>query len=283
MAVRHRHLRSGGGDGAIGAALPHRPAARAPAAVGRGVAGGHAAGHRPAAHAARAVQHGSRLADLAAGAGRGRGVASTRARTILGAARPGRVGRRRTADVRLPQRLGDVPARLGPPSGSEPGAISAGSAGSSPPPRCPSLVALGSLALLRTMFPPEPVAQLPMQRVQLQVAVLGPVAPREHGDDRHSRPDGGGLGGRPLARPRAVDDRAARPAGHRGPRYLRSAGAAVARLEFSGLLRRCPDRGTTQRGGGARPRGGGQLSIGCSAARSRARCSSCWRWPASAC
>jgi CRP-like cAMP-binding protein/di/tricarboxylate transporter len=43
------------------------------------------------------------------------------------------------------------------------------------------LVALGSLALLRMMFPPEPVAQLPMQRVRLQVAVLGPVAPREQG------------------------------------------------------------------------------------------------------
>jgi di/tricarboxylate transporter len=43
------------------------------------------------------------------------------------------------------------------------------------------LVALGSLVLLRAMFPPEPVAQLPMQRVRLQVAVLGPVAPREQG------------------------------------------------------------------------------------------------------
>jgi CRP-like cAMP-binding protein/di/tricarboxylate transporter len=42
-------------------------------------------------------------------------------------------------------------------------------------------VALGSLALLRAMFPPEPVARLPIQRVSLQVAVLGPVAPRELG------------------------------------------------------------------------------------------------------
>jgi hypothetical protein len=31
------------------------------------------------------------------------------------------------------------------------------------------------------MFPPEPVARLPIQRVSLQVAVLGPVAPRELG------------------------------------------------------------------------------------------------------
>jgi CRP-like cAMP-binding protein/di/tricarboxylate transporter len=43
------------------------------------------------------------------------------------------------------------------------------------------LVALGSLGLLRTMFPPEPVPQLPMQRVRLQVAVLGPVSRRETG------------------------------------------------------------------------------------------------------
>jgi divalent anion:Na+ symporter, DASS family len=42
-------------------------------------------------------------------------------------------------------------------------------------------VALGSLALLRAMLPPEPVARLPIQRVSLQVAVLGPVAPRELG------------------------------------------------------------------------------------------------------
>jgi len=43
------------------------------------------------------------------------------------------------------------------------------------------VVALGSLVLLRMMFPPEPVAQLPMQRVRLQVAVLGPMSPRETG------------------------------------------------------------------------------------------------------
>ena len=43
------------------------------------------------------------------------------------------------------------------------------------------VVALGSLVLLRTMFPPEPVAQLPMQRVRLQVAVLGPMSRRETG------------------------------------------------------------------------------------------------------
>ena len=37
------------------------------------------------------------------------------------------------------------------------------------------VVALGSLVLLRIMFPPEPVAQLPMQRVRaLQMAMLGP-------------------------------------------------------------------------------------------------------------
>jgi hypothetical protein len=42
-------------------------------------------------------------------------------------------------------------------------------------------VAVGSLVLLRAMFPPEPVAGLPLQRVSLQVAVLGPVAPRELG------------------------------------------------------------------------------------------------------
>jgi len=41
------------------------------------------------------------------------------------------------------------------------------------------VVVLGSLALLRAMFPPEPVTELPTQRVQMQVAVLGPVAPRE--------------------------------------------------------------------------------------------------------
>jgi hypothetical protein len=42
-------------------------------------------------------------------------------------------------------------------------------------------VALGSLVLLRMMFPPEPVARLPVQRMSLQVAVLGPVARRELG------------------------------------------------------------------------------------------------------
>jgi di/tricarboxylate transporter len=42
-------------------------------------------------------------------------------------------------------------------------------------------VALGSLVVLRLMFPPEPVARLPVQRMSLQVAVLGPVAPREIG------------------------------------------------------------------------------------------------------
>src|SRR6185503_3182466 len=43
------------------------------------------------------------------------------------------------------------------------------------------VVALGSLVLLRAMFPPEPVAQIPLQRLRLQVAVLGPVARREKG------------------------------------------------------------------------------------------------------
>src|SRR4030095_4994223 len=43
------------------------------------------------------------------------------------------------------------------------------------------VVAVGLLVLLRTMFPPEPVARLPMQRVRLQVAVLGPVSRRETG------------------------------------------------------------------------------------------------------
>jgi di/tricarboxylate transporter len=31
------------------------------------------------------------------------------------------------------------------------------------------------------MFPPEPIAQIPLQRLRRQVAVLGPVAPREKG------------------------------------------------------------------------------------------------------
>src|SRR5262245_12764962 len=43
------------------------------------------------------------------------------------------------------------------------------------------VVALGSLLLLRAMFPPEPIAQIPLQRLRRQVAVLGPVAPRERG------------------------------------------------------------------------------------------------------
>ena len=43
------------------------------------------------------------------------------------------------------------------------------------------VVALGSLVLLRAMFPPEPIAQIPLQRLRRQVAVLGPVAPREKG------------------------------------------------------------------------------------------------------
>ena len=43
------------------------------------------------------------------------------------------------------------------------------------------LVALGSLVLLRVMFPPEPIAQIPLQRLRRQVAVLGPVARREKG------------------------------------------------------------------------------------------------------
>ncbi len=42
-------------------------------------------------------------------------------------------------------------------------------------------VALGSLVLLRVILRPEPVARLPMQRVSLQMAMLGPVAPRELG------------------------------------------------------------------------------------------------------
>ena len=42
-------------------------------------------------------------------------------------------------------------------------------------------VALGSLVLLRMMLRPEPVARLPVQRVSLQMAMLGPVAPRELG------------------------------------------------------------------------------------------------------
>src|SRR5262245_208698 len=40
-------------------------------------------------------------------------------------------------------------------------------------------VALGSLALLRAMFRPEPLARPALHRVSLQVAALGPVAPRE--------------------------------------------------------------------------------------------------------
>jgi CRP-like cAMP-binding protein/di/tricarboxylate transporter len=43
------------------------------------------------------------------------------------------------------------------------------------------VVALSSLALLRVLFPPEPVPRLPLQRMHLQSAVLGPVAPRELG------------------------------------------------------------------------------------------------------
>ena len=42
-------------------------------------------------------------------------------------------------------------------------------------------VVLGSLVLLWVMFRPEPVARLPLERVSLQVAVLGPVAPRRSG------------------------------------------------------------------------------------------------------
>ena len=41
------------------------------------------------------------------------------------------------------------------------------------------LVAVGSLALLRAMFPPEPAPGRAPQRVRLQLAALGPVAPRE--------------------------------------------------------------------------------------------------------
>jgi di/tricarboxylate transporter len=43
------------------------------------------------------------------------------------------------------------------------------------------VVVLGSLALLRAMFPPEPVPRLAASRVSLQVAVLGPVRARELG------------------------------------------------------------------------------------------------------
>jgi CRP-like cAMP-binding protein/di/tricarboxylate transporter len=43
------------------------------------------------------------------------------------------------------------------------------------------VVALGSLLLLRGMFPPEPIGQIPLQRLRRQVAVLGPVAARETG------------------------------------------------------------------------------------------------------
>ena len=42
-------------------------------------------------------------------------------------------------------------------------------------------VALGSLVLLRAMFRPEPVARLPLRRVSLQMAMLGPVSRREMG------------------------------------------------------------------------------------------------------
>src|SRR6185295_15143773 len=43
------------------------------------------------------------------------------------------------------------------------------------------IVARVALVLLRAMFPPEPVAQIPLQRLRLRVAVLGPVARREKG------------------------------------------------------------------------------------------------------
>ncbi len=42
-------------------------------------------------------------------------------------------------------------------------------------------VAVGSLVLLRAMLRPEPIPRLPLQRLGLQIAVLGPVAPREMG------------------------------------------------------------------------------------------------------
>jgi CRP-like cAMP-binding protein/di/tricarboxylate transporter len=41
------------------------------------------------------------------------------------------------------------------------------------------LVAAGSLLILRAMFPPEPVPGRTPQRVRLQLAALGPIAPRE--------------------------------------------------------------------------------------------------------
>jgi CRP-like cAMP-binding protein/di/tricarboxylate transporter len=42
-------------------------------------------------------------------------------------------------------------------------------------------LAVASLVVLRAMLRPEPVAELPLRRVSLQVAMLGPVAPREMG------------------------------------------------------------------------------------------------------
>jgi di/tricarboxylate transporter len=43
------------------------------------------------------------------------------------------------------------------------------------------MVAGGSMLLLRSLFPPEPVMPLPLRRVSLQMAMLGPVARRETG------------------------------------------------------------------------------------------------------
>ena len=144
------------------------------------------------------------------------------------------------------------------------------------------LVALGSLALLRAMFPPEPVAQLPMQRVQLQVAVLGPVAPREHATIVILVLTVAGWVAAPwlgleLSTIALLGLLATVALGIFDRPALQSLDWSF--LVFFGVVltvgRLSVAVGLDRAAAGA--------SIGCSAARSRARCSSCWRWPASAC
>ena len=159
----------------------------------RRLADRHAAADRAGAHAAGAVEHGARLAHLAAGAGRGRGAALAergRAAALLGLGTWVGSGPLMFAFLNgsgtcllawglLPEASRSRFSWVGWLVAAAPLAIG---------------VALGSLLVLGAMLRPEPVARLPLRRVSLQVAMLGPVAPREMGTIailvRHASPAG---------------------------------------------------------------------------------------------
>ena len=231
------------------------------------------------AHAAGAVEHGPRLAHLAAGAGGGRGAAPARARTIAAAL------------LGLGTWVGAGPLMFAFLNGSGTCLLAWGLLPEASRARfswvgwfvaaapLALVVALGSLVLLRVMFRPEPVAQLPLQRVRLQVAVLGPGGAARDGRDRHPVLTVAGWVAAPWLGVDLATDRAARPAGHRGARHLRP--AALQSLDWSFLIffgvvltvgRLGVAVGLDRAAAATVDRLLGPPSPG--------RCCSCWRWPA---